>query len=94
MDFYTKFNEAKSLAASITDWENAEFNWNKAFIAAVFSSIAYEEVPEFEIKKSKRSRIIPCDRYQAHVPHWEVENRPHSNNFAGGYLIDSRGTQM
>jgi hypothetical protein len=75
MDFYSRLNEAQRLADSIDDWANDDFSWRKSFIASVFSSVAYEEVPEFELKKSKRAKIIPCDRYQAHVSRWESEKR-------------------
>lgn len=75
MDFYTNFNKAEKLADSIDDWEDGEFSWKKAYIAAVFASIAYEEIPQFELKKSKRAKIIPCDRYQAHISRWETEQR-------------------
>lgn len=80
MDFYTQFNEAQRLADSIDDWASDEFSWKKAFISAVFSSVAYEEVPEFELRKSKRAKIIPCDRYQAHVSQWEMDRRAASVN--------------
>lgn len=75
MDFYTNFNKAEKLADSIDDWEDGKFSWKKAYIAAVFASIAYEEIPQFELKKSKRAKIIPCDRYQAHISRWETEQR-------------------
>lgn len=75
MDFYTHFNDAQRLADSIDDWDEDTFSWSKAYIAAAFAAVAYEEVPQFELKKSKRAKIIPCDRYQAHVARWEAEQR-------------------
>ena len=75
MDFQAHFNQAQLLADSIDDWENDTFAWRKAYVAATFSAIAYEEVPQFELKKSKRAKLIPCDRYQAHVSRWETEER-------------------
>ncbi|NJM29633.1 MAG: lipase family protein [Rhizobiales bacterium] len=75
MDFYTHFNDAQRLADSIDDWDVDSFNWKKAYVAAAFAAIAYEEVPQFELKRSKRAKLIPCDRYQAHVSRWEVEQR-------------------
>lgn len=75
MDFYTRFKEAQKVAVLIDDWKSNTFNWQKSYISAVFSSLAYEEVPEFELRKSKRAKIIPCDRYQAHVSRWESEKR-------------------
>jgi predicted lipase len=75
MDFYTHFNDAQRLADSIDDWETDSFTWQKAYVAAVFAAIAYEEVPQFELKKAKRAKLIPCDRYQAHVSQWETAQR-------------------
>jgi predicted lipase len=75
MDFYTHFNDAQRLADSIDDWEVDSFSWQKAYVAAVFAAIAYEEVPQFELKKAKRAKLIPCDRCQAHVSRWETEQR-------------------
>lgn len=71
MDFYPLLNDARDLADSIDNWEDASFRWKKAYIAAVFSAAAYEEIPQFELRKSKRAKIIPCDRYQAHISRWE-----------------------
>lgn len=73
MNFYTHFNDAQSLADSIDDWGEDKFCWPKAYVSSVFSAIAYEEIPRFELKKSKRAKIIPCDRYQAHVSRWETD---------------------
>jgi predicted lipase len=75
MDFYRHFNDAQSLADSIDDWADDQFSWQKAYVASAFSAIAYEEVLPFELKKSKRAKIIPCDRYQAHVSRWETEQQ-------------------
>jgi hypothetical protein len=75
MDFYLNFNDAQRLATTLDDWNDHQFRWDKAYVAANFAAIAYEEVPEFELKKSKRAKIIPCDRYQAHISRWETEQR-------------------
>lgn len=75
MDFHAHFNDAQRLADSIDDWESDAFAWQKAYVAAVFAAVAYEEVPQFELKKSKRAKLIPCDRFQAHVSRWETEQR-------------------
>lgn len=72
MDFYSYFNDARRLADIIEDWEDTQFSWQKAYVAVAFSAVAYEEIPQFELKKSKRAKIIPCDRYQAHVSRWEA----------------------
>jgi predicted lipase len=75
VDFHAHFNQAQRVADSIDDWETDAFHWQKAYVAAAFAAIAYEEVPQFELKKSKRAKLIPCDRYQAHVSRWETEQR-------------------
>ena len=75
MDYHAHFNDAQRLADSIDDWENDTFCWQKAYVSAVFAAVAYEEVLQFELKKSKRAKLIPCDRFQAHVSRWEAERR-------------------
>lgn len=75
MEFNEHFKDAKSLAESIGDWESNSFAWQKAYVAAVFAAVSYEEVPEFELTKSKRAKLIPCDRFQAHVSRWETDQR-------------------
>lgn len=75
MDFHAHFNDAQQVADSIDDWESDTFAWQKAYVAAVFAAVAYEEVSQFELKKSKRAKLIPCDRFQAHVSRWEAERR-------------------
>jgi Lipase (class 3) len=75
VDFHAHFNDDQRLADSIDDWENDAFGWPKAYVSAVFAAVAYEEVPQFELKKSKRAKLIPCDRFQAHVSRWETEQR-------------------
>jgi len=80
MTFLTHFNEARLLADNIDNWADDQFSWDKAYVAAVFAALAYEELPQFELKKSKRAKIIPCDSYQAHVSRWEATQRRASVN--------------
>ena len=75
MDFYSHFNTAQRLADSIGNWNENRFEWQKAYVAATFAAVAYEEIPQFELKNTKRAKIIPCDRYQAHISRWESEQR-------------------
>jgi hypothetical protein len=75
MDFNGHFNEARRLVGSIDNWNEDTFTWQKAYVASVFAALAYEEIPQFELKKSKRAKVIPCDRYQAHVSRWVAEQR-------------------
>lgn len=73
MDFIHHFYEAQQLADSINDWDKNSFTWKKAYIASALAAIAYEEIPAFELKKTKRAKIIPCDSYQAHISRWETD---------------------
>ncbi|HDR8995756.1 TPA: lipase family protein [Burkholderia vietnamiensis] len=75
MDFNEHFRAAQHLVNEIDDWEFNGFSWEKAYVSSVFSALAYEEVPLFELKKSKRAKVIPSDRYQAHVSQWETKQR-------------------
>lgn len=75
MAFHAHFNDAQRLADTIDDWADDQFSWDKAYVAAVFAALAYEELAQFELKKSKRAKIIPCDSYQAHVSRWETTQR-------------------
>jgi Lipase (class 3) len=75
MTFHAHFNDAQRLADTLDNWADDQFSWDKAYIAAVFAALAYEELPQFELKKSKRAKLIPCDSYQAHVSRWETTQR-------------------
>lgn len=76
MDMRRHLAAAMQAAADIPDWEHHGFDWHKAYVAAVFSALAYEAIPEFELKKSRRAKVIPSDRYQAHISRWEMASRP------------------
>jgi Lipase (class 3) len=71
MDIYDKTREIRELIRDTENWDESGFAWSKSYISALFSSLAYEEIPEFELKSSKRAKVIPCDSYQAHVSRWE-----------------------
>jgi hypothetical protein len=75
MDFYRHFNDAQRLADTIDDWHSDSFTWAKAYVACAFAAVAYEELAQFELKKAKRAKVIPCDRYQGHVARWFNEQR-------------------
>lgn len=63
-------NNATDIASRV-NWADPHFSWQKAYVASVFAALAYEEIPEFELKKSKRAKIIPSDSYQAHISRWQ-----------------------
>lgn len=73
MFFFRYLHDAQQLAGQIQDWESKKFDWRKAFVSCVFSAAAYEEMPQFELKKSRRAKVIPCDSYQANHARW-LEN--------------------
>lgn len=70
MFFFKYLHEAQQLSGNISDWENPRFDWKKAFIACVWSAAAYEEMPIYELKKSRRAKVIPCDSFQANYARW------------------------
>lgn len=70
MFFFKYLHEAQQLSRQISDWENTRFDWSKAFVTCVWSAAAYEEMPKYELKKSQRAKVIPCDSYQANYARW------------------------
>lgn len=70
MFFFKYLHEAQQASKKISDWENTRFDWKKAFVACVWSAAAYEEMPKYELKKSRRAKVIPCDSYQANYARW------------------------
>lgn len=64
------FEAAKNKASAITNWKDRTFSWDKGYVCCAMAALAYEEVPEFELKNSERAKVIPCDSYQAHVSRW------------------------
>lgn len=50
-------------AINSINWNSKAFSYKKAYVCSFFSKIAYEHVPEFELKQSSRIKIIPCQEY-------------------------------
>ena len=73
MNLYEKLDDIQRLVRKVATWSNEAFDWKKAYGASLFASLAYEEIPEFELKTSERAKVIPCDSYQAHVSRWESD---------------------
>lgn len=46
------------------DWESTSFNREKAYLCCNFSRLAYLEIPDYELKNSKRIKLVPCSIYQ------------------------------
>jgi hypothetical protein len=49
---------------SAINWSTPGFTKDKAYVSAVFSKLAYLEIPEFELKSSSFAKVIPCLTYQ------------------------------
>lgn len=49
---------------SISNWDDPDFDWRKAYIASVFAKIAYLHIPQFELKNTNRANLIPCAEYR------------------------------
>lgn len=49
--------------ARAIDWVPVHFEWRKAYVSAGMSSLAYEEIPEFELSSSERAKLIPSEDY-------------------------------
>lgn len=46
------------------NWSDPSFTVDKAYVAAVFSKIAYLDIPEFELHSHSSAKVIPCLTYQ------------------------------
>lgn len=49
MNTRTHLNNATDIASRV-NWADPRFSWQKAYVASVFAALAYEEIPEFELK--------------------------------------------
>lgn len=48
----------------ISNWDQTDFDWNKAYVASVFAKIAYLHTPAYELKNTNRVNLIPCKEYR------------------------------
>lgn len=55
--------ELRNLISTL-DWDSPTFSREKAAVCCAFASLAYENIPEWELKNHKRIKIIPCNAYQ------------------------------
>lgn len=46
------------------DWSDQSFTADKAYVAAVFSKIAYLAIPAFELRSHTSAKVVPCLTYQ------------------------------
>ncbi|MEH6477854.1 MAG: hypothetical protein V7727_19340 [Sneathiella sp.] len=47
-----------------TNWNDPVFEWDKAYVCAIFCSLAYAAVPEENEIETPRYQIIPSHLYQ------------------------------
>ena len=45
------------------NWINPAFTAEKAYVNAIFSKIAYLEIPDFEVRHQSLAKIVPCLTY-------------------------------
>ena len=45
------------------DWNNSAFSEKKSYVCAMFSELAYEHLPQFELSQKSRIKIIPSETY-------------------------------
>ena len=64
MAFADRLRDALSVASTVRDWDDPFFDWQRAYIASVFSLAAYQHIPAFEIENADRAKLIPCEEYQ------------------------------
>lgn len=63
--FRAEFCNARSLLNEI-DWCDTKIKYTpeKAYVTAVFSKLAYLEIPELEVRNHSLAKVIPCLTYQ------------------------------
>lgn len=67
-EFRRRLTSLRHITMSI-DWKDDEFTYEKAYVSAIFSKIAYLEIPDFELKHHSAVKIIPCLTYKRLVSH-------------------------
>lgn len=64
MDVTEKIAEVWKVINKVKHWESESFDWDKAYVASVFSKMAYLHIPEYELSNAKRANLIPCKEYR------------------------------
>lgn len=75
LDFREQIGDLGTAIGSVGDWEDRNFDWEKAFVASVFAKMAYLHIPELEMKFANRAEIIPCEEYREII---KTEEWPYS----------------
>lgn len=55
-EIWTRYNSC--------NWNHSEFSKEKAYLCSLFSNLAYEHLPSFELNQNSRVKIIPSENYQ------------------------------
>ena len=76
---HNEIHEILKKAKEIENWEDRAFCWNKAYIAAELSKVAYLHIPQYELQNANRVNLIPCAKYRKLVKSSEALDY-HSNN--------------
>ena len=63
-EFRHRLGELRNIMPSI-NWRDNSFTYEKAYVSAVFSKIAYLEIPDFELKHHSAIKVIPCLTYMS-----------------------------
>jgi hypothetical protein len=74
------------------DWKDTAFTIEKAFVCCNLSSLAYENIPEWELRNNSRIKIIPCGAYQEIIRNGVVpdNNALFLSNESGQYFVVNR----
>ena len=75
------------------DWSDKYFSLEKAYVCSALSEIAYQHIPEYEVKNSKRIKIVPCQHYREIIKSKNSTNiRPllQSADFGNFFIIETR----
>jgi len=47
------------------NWANPAFSVEKAYVCSQLSAVAYENIPELELKGNNRFKIVPSETFHA-----------------------------
>lgn len=92
MEVTERITEAWKVINSIKGWNDESFDWNKAYVASIFSKVAYLHIPEYELKNSNRANLIPCEEYREIIKSGKGSNLPEilRNSDFGDFFIVER----
>jgi hypothetical protein len=60
----TLLSEIWSIIQKKPDWSTSSFSLEKAYFCSLFSELAYEHVPAYELADRSRVKVVPCLAYQ------------------------------